>query len=125
MTRPSSPQEKKRLSYEHDRRNRYCEHSKSSRRGIRLRKQSVNRSNRHADRIVLQATDPLTGEPTASVGKVHRPERWSKVPDAPLGDAVIKKLQRRARLGIATPSSVERAIRKVRSTRANRNRNHP
>ncbi len=72
----------------------------------------MNQANRHANRIALQATDPLTGEPTSSAGKVRRPKRWAKVPDAPLGDAVIKKLERRASLGIATPSSVERTIAK-------------
>lgn len=123
MTRPASPQEKKQLSYERDRRNRYGEHSKSSRRGIRRRKQLVNRTNRQAARMTLQATDPQTGDPTSSVGKLRR-RRWSKVPDMPLGDAVIKKLERRARLGISAPCSVERAIRKVRSTRASRNRDH-
>lgn len=124
MTRPSSPQEKKQLSYERDRRNRYGENSKSSRKNIRRRKQSVNQANRHAARITLQATDPLTGEPTSSVGKLRRPHRWSKVADTPLGDAVIRKLERRASLGIASPRSVERAIRKVRSTRAARHRDH-
>lgn len=123
MTRPVSPQEKKQLSYERDCRNRYGEHCKSSRKLIRRRKQQVNRTNRQAARITLQATDPRTGEPTTSVGKLRR-RRWSKVPDMPLGDAVIKKLERRARLGISSPHSVERAIRKVRSTRASRQRDH-
>lgn len=126
MTRPSSPQEKKRLSYERDRRNRYNENSQSSRKSIRRRKQSVNQANRHADRISLQSVDLLTGEPTTGGSHLRRRRRrWSKVPDTPLGDAVIRKLERRARLGIASTLSVERAIRRVQATRAKRRKDCP
>ena len=40
------PQEKKRLSYEKDRRNEYGENTAASRKGIGIRKRSVNRANR-------------------------------------------------------------------------------
>lgn len=45
-----TPQQKKALSYERDRRNVYDENDKSSRKNIPLRKRLVSKANRHADR---------------------------------------------------------------------------
>jgi hypothetical protein len=50
---PKTPQEKKRLSYENDRRNTYGENSKASRKGIPLAKARANRAERHTQDHVL------------------------------------------------------------------------
>ncbi len=113
-----SPPQKKQLSYERDRRNGYGENSKSSRKNIRLRKQGVNQANRHAHKQLLSVIDPETGEPHPCRGVVmRRPKTWRKMADIPLGDVVTKKLFRRARLGIASPESVEAALQRVDSHR--------
>ncbi len=51
-----SPQEKKQLSYEQDRRNVYGENDKSSRKAIPFRKRAVNKANRHADHQIMPIT---------------------------------------------------------------------
>ena len=120
MPRPS-PAEKKRLSYERDRRNGYGENSKSSRKNIRRRKQGVNQANRHAQKQSLGIIDPETGEPPPGCGAVvRRPKTWRKVADIPLGDMVAKQLFRRARLGIASPESVDAAVQRVAAHRRRR-----
>ena len=87
-----SPQQKKQLSYERDRRNGYGENSESSRKNIRLRKRGVNQANRHAHKQQLGVVDPETGEPQQDSGViVRRPKRWRKVADIPLGDKLFTK----------------------------------
>ncbi len=116
-----SPPEKNQLSYERDRRNGYGENSQSSRQNIRRRKQGVNQANRHAAKQLLGVVDPQTGEPQPGSGAVvRRPQTWRKVADIPLGDMVAKQLFRRARLGIASPESVEAAVERVASHRQRR-----
>ena len=116
-----SPQQKKQLSYEHDRRNGYGENSTSSRTNIPRRKRGVNQANRHAHKQLLSAIDPETSEPRPGSGPVvRRPKTWRKVADIALGDMVAKKLFRRARLGIASPESVEAAVQRVAALRKRR-----
>ncbi len=118
-----TPQQKKQLSYERDRRNGYGENSKSSRKNIRCRKRGVNQANRHAAKQLLGVVDPETGEPIPGSGAVvRRPKTWRKVADIPLGDMVAKQFFRRARLGIASPESVEAAVERVASHRQRRHR---
>jgi len=94
-----SPQEKKRLSYERDRRNEYGENTTASRRGIRIRKRSVNRANRNGEAAALRAAlgpaDDAAADDAESRVKGRRPKRWRKVPDVPLGEVVERKLNRR------------------------------
>lgn len=120
MGRGRSPQEKKQLSYAKDRRNHYGENDKSSRRNIRRNKQAVNSANRRLARTVLvTATGPL-GPDDAPADTVEqellrrRPKTWRKSPDAPLGEAVVRALGRRARLGIDEPERAQQRIRRVR-----------
>ncbi|MEV6906791.1 tyrosine-type recombinase/integrase [Amycolatopsis sp. NPDC051071] len=92
-----SPQEKKRLSYAKDRRNRYGENDKSSRKNIPRHKRRVNRLNRHRDQQVLngaRGSVDIDGVASAeeSLLKV-RPQRWQKWPGATLGALVGWKLK--------------------------------
>jgi hypothetical protein len=110
------------LSYAKDRRNDYGENDKSSRKNIRRNKRTPNRADRHREHQVLTAA---TGAVVADV--VERAEaklltkksrwmtkRWRKWRDAPLGDMVEGRLRRRARLGMANPTTVEARIGRIR-----------
>src|SRR5690554_4925417 len=94
--RRRNPSEKKAISYSRDRRNVYGENSKASRKGIRVRKRLRVRAERRAATIAT-AAEPESAELSKSarraLGAKHR--MWSKVPDAPLGAVISKKLQRR------------------------------
>jgi hypothetical protein len=94
-----SPQEKKQLSYERDRRNVYGENDKSSRKAIPFRKRAVNKANRHADHQILLTA---AGVPDSAVeeqvddrlrGRLRK--RWRKQPDRPLGEVLESKGKRR------------------------------
>jgi hypothetical protein len=96
-----SPQEKKHLSYLHDRRNDYGENDKSSRKAIPARKRWVVRSYRRATKQQLPKnalTGPLDdlAEAEGKVLSVRR-KSWKKWPDVPLGEYLARKADRRAR----------------------------
>src|SRR5262245_53857379 len=100
MKRQRTPQEKKQLSYERDRRNVYGEAPHAARKNIPLRKALRNRANRH---LAHQQLDyPAVGfdEEVADALESrlhHKPENdWKKYPDAPLGEVVAKKSRYRA-----------------------------
>ncbi|MGC4072351.1 MAG: hypothetical protein QM760_07520 [Nibricoccus sp.] len=92
-----TPQEKKRLSYAHDRRNVYRENSKASRKSIPLRKKEDRQGDRRVAKQVLPAAlvseDLLADDSVENRIAVHQAKkkrtRWRKIPDAPLG-AVLK-----------------------------------
>jgi len=116
-----TPQEKKRLSYAKDRRNRYGEHAKSSRRSIRRKRERAHRANRRGAGQDLRAVIARVDEELA----VHAEQtmlgrRWKvfqKAPDTPLGEVVEDKLRRRVRLGIDDEARAEARIERVRSRR--------
>jgi hypothetical protein len=97
-----TPQEKKRLSYERDRRNTYGENDKASRKAIPLRKRLAARAVRHAGHAVLPRNRDVVPEE-----EVERVENrmlsaqrkaqlaWRKVPDVPLGEYLARKRARR------------------------------
>jgi hypothetical protein len=97
MKQRKTPQEKKRLSYERDRRNRYGESPHAARKGIPLRRALRSRANRHYQD---QALRQLAGrEPDGEAAEAaesrlrHRvPNRWRKDRDSPLGEVVSEKL---------------------------------
>ena len=97
--RPRTPPEKKQLSLRKDRRNVYGESPHGARKDIPGRKKRRNRANRHQQESKLPATPALPEdvdpeEIEASIrGKA--PQRWSKLPDAPLGDVIAGKQRRR------------------------------
>jgi hypothetical protein len=95
--RQRTPQEKKELSYERDRRNAYGENDKSSRRAIRLRKRLSARSYRRTSKQALPAgavaaDDPLVEEAESWVrSRTQHPGGWPKFPDIPLRDFVARQ----------------------------------
>ncbi len=96
-----SPQEKKRLSYDNDRRNAYGESDKGSRKTIPRLKRHVNKANRHHDRqTLLHSTgmrQPDTEDTTEDRLHGGKPKTWRKSPDETLRHAVARKLKRRQR----------------------------
>jgi len=95
VKRKLTPQEKKELSYERDRRNAYGENDKASRKAIPLRKRIVARSYRRSTKQqlpespVVASTDDLD-DAEARVRSVRRSE-WKKWPDIPLGEFIARQ----------------------------------
>lgn len=94
-----SPQQKKQLSYDNDRRNTYGENDKASRKAIRRNKRRVNQANRHRDRETLSRATGLR-DVDAEAGtddRLHarRPKSWRKSADETLRRVVERKLRRR------------------------------
>ena len=90
-----TPQEKKRLSYENDRRNTYGENSKAARKGIPLAKARANRTERHTqDLLLATAVGAANTDDLAAVENLVRatePRSWRKDPDTPLGEVLGRK----------------------------------
>lgn len=99
--RPTSPQDKKRLSLAKDRRNTYGENAKAARKLIPLRKAKARRAVRRRGNAAL---DTILELPEAAADAVEstlttpalQKGSWRKVPDTALGDVVAGKLHRRA-----------------------------
>ncbi|HEX8557818.1 MAG TPA: hypothetical protein VF668_06950 [Pyrinomonadaceae bacterium] len=95
-----TPQEKKALSYERDRRNRYGEAPHAARKAIPLNKARRNRSNRRRENQPLRYLGPAPDEPLADEfeSRMFRraPRVWKKTPDVPLGEVVAGKVEERA-----------------------------
>ena len=94
-----SPQEKKALSYAKDRRNDYRANDKASRKSIPKRKSGVNRVYRRKVNEILEQIGPVIDAAAANdidsaTKNIVRPF-WKKAPDAPLGEVVEEKLERR------------------------------
>jgi hypothetical protein len=98
MSKPRSPQEKKLLSYEKDRRNAYGERGSHSRHAIAGQKACNRRAVRHrADQVLknIPVTQvDLLDEADVLVKTIPR-RLWGKYPDQPLGKVVKRKLERR------------------------------
>jgi hypothetical protein len=90
-SRQISPQEKKRLSLERDRRNTYGESDKGPRKIIPLQKAKANRTVRSKDKSALRRDD----DSADSVLKKALKQRWRKVPDGKLGDVIAQQLNER------------------------------
>lgn len=90
-----TPQEKKSLSYEKDRRNNFGQNAKASRKLIPLRKAKARRVSRHtASRIALVAlTDKDGSAVEAAEGRASFADRtrWEKAPDSTLAEAIEAK----------------------------------
>jgi hypothetical protein len=94
-----TPQEKKELSYEKDRRNTYSENDKASRKAIPANKARVNRSYRRKVNDALHVA-PELAEPQIAEAVEHKVASvkrkfWKKAPDTQLGEVVEKQLERR------------------------------
>ncbi|HEV8429520.1 MAG TPA: hypothetical protein VGQ41_16590 [Pyrinomonadaceae bacterium] len=95
-----TPQEKKKLSYDRDRRNVYGEAPHAARKNIPLRKALRNRANRHHANQQLAydgiGFDEELADQIESRIK-HKPaQEWEKYPDAPLGQVIAEKSRKRA-----------------------------
>jgi hypothetical protein len=92
--------EKKADSYEKDRRNRYGENSKSSRKNIPLAKARDHREARRVTRQGLVATKGAVDDEAIDKAETRvttkRHPRFKKQPDKPLGSVVATKKRRRA-----------------------------
>jgi hypothetical protein len=95
-----TPQEKKELSYERDRRNVYGRSPHASRKAIPLHKALRNRANRHNENQQIDyqgpAPDEDLGDQLESLLLKRASKKWEKYPDAPLGEVVAKKSKDRA-----------------------------
>ena len=95
MTTRKTPQEKKRLSYEKDRRNNYGEAPHAARKNIPLRKALRNRANRHLQeqplRRLSSRPDADTLDEAESLMFRRAPREWKKYRDEPLRETVIRK----------------------------------
>ena len=95
MRRRKTPQEKKRLSLQKDRRNAFGENDKASRRAVPRRKASVNRANRRGDATALTGAIGVPDEHVDTEVEQRllgrRRKRWHKWPDEPLGEALERK----------------------------------
>ena len=93
--RRRSPQDKKRLSLDRDRRNAYWENDKSSRKNIPRAKARVNRANRRLDATALAgALGPADEalEVRAQEGvESRRRKQWRKTPDEPLRRTLARR----------------------------------
>ncbi|WP_339028384.1 hypothetical protein WHZ78_06355 [Bradyrhizobium symbiodeficiens] len=103
MSKVKIPQDKKRLSYDHDRRNTYGENQKSSRKNIPRSKRLSHQEERRA---VRQALIPAQGDVRVEVadeahsqvlrtGRIKKLSAFRKSPDRPLGEVVAGRLRRR------------------------------
>jgi hypothetical protein len=92
--KPRSPQQKKALSLQKDRRNGYGENDKGSRKTIPAAKARGHRIARHTDKQAL-------GDVAAAVEQIPltlRKPAWKKSADVPLGEVIASSLAKRVRL---------------------------
>ena len=94
-----TPQEKKRLSYEKDRRNNYGESRTSSVKSIKRRKTTANRTFRRGNKLVAQLSIIMESDTDNKVirklGEMKmKKKRWKKKPDVPLGQYVKEQKEK-------------------------------
>jgi len=98
-----TPQEKKSLSYQKDRRNTYGENSKASRKNIALSKALALRAERHSqDHMLLETLKANDGDQLALIENSIRstkPRQWRKSADKPLGEVLARRLLRKSVAG--------------------------
>ena len=100
MSKIKSPQDKKRVSYERDRRNDYGENAKSSRKNIPRSKAFARRRERHEQNQATRGIAGGTESDTlgAEIAATTPQKRWfRKFPDTPLGEYI--KYRQRVRRG--------------------------
>ena len=98
MKRPLTPQEKKALSLENDRRNVVAESQWGGRDAIAKRKQWVTQSYRkavHQELSSLSGGVPADPEAVESAVAAARRHNWRKQPDVPLKEALLLRRSRK------------------------------
>jgi hypothetical protein len=104
MSKIKSPIEKKRVSLAKDRRNVYGECPTSSRKNISRGKQRSHMELRRAANEELRSLKGASGDVNADDTEARAKSRilvlsrasFKKIPDAPLGEALMRKLKRRS-----------------------------
>ncbi|MBR0875052.1 hypothetical protein JQ633_32165 [Bradyrhizobium tropiciagri] len=104
MSKVKTPQEKKLLSYEHDRRNTYGENQKSSRKNIPRSKQLSHQDERRAVRQALIGVEGRVADErlddaqsqVAGKGRIKRLKAFRKTPDTPLGEVIRRRIRNRS-----------------------------
>ena len=109
---PKSPQEKKRLSLRHDRRNDYGENDKSSRKNIprsrAISLRNVRRAAKMKTATVINGEDSRAELAASTLTRRHLQKgKWRKGRDAPLGEMIATKLAARQRRDRRKSRSVE------------------
>ena len=113
MKRFLSPQEKKMLRYEKDRRNTYAESRSASRKAIATRKALASRSLRHAQDLATAKAAALGHDADPVVRRTGK-SAWRKLPDSPLADYVGRTLKFRSLKGGTTQPQASVLLRKAR-----------
>src|SRR5690242_2206814 len=110
--RRRTPQEKKKLSLDKDRRNVWGEAPHAARRIIPLRKKLRNRANRHReDSKVRGASSTVEADQVECSIQRKRPKDWRKYPDAPLREVITEdRLRRQQTHGRRMRSRARQAI---------------
>jgi hypothetical protein len=110
-----TPQEKKRLSLAHDRRNTYGNNTKAARKVIPRKKRRAARAERHHTNAALSSevrvadADLIVGLPIRVRGAKHR--QWRKGPDQPLGEVIAKQTEKQtARYGRKVRARAKRVL---------------
>jgi hypothetical protein len=99
MKRPRTPQEKKALSLENDRRNVVAESQWGARDAIAKRKQWVNQSHRkavHQELSALSSASPADPEYVESSVAAKKRHNWRKKADVPLKEALLLRRSRKS-----------------------------
>jgi flagella basal body P-ring formation protein FlgA len=102
VSKVKTPQQKKRLSYEHDRRNTYGENQKSSRKNIPLSKQRSHQDERRSVRQALIGAQGVTADDVVDEAqsqalrksRLKRLKGFRKSPDETLGQVIKRRLRR-------------------------------
>ncbi|KAB8041614.1 hypothetical protein [Janthinobacterium aquaticum] len=108
MSTITSPQEKKKLSLQKDRRNMYGESPHASRKNIKRGKQNQHQEERRASNQALALIDSHCSEEqmiaseiaAITTAKIHRLDGFKKDADRPLGDFIERQQHRRLRAGM-------------------------
>lgn len=104
MSKVKTPQQKKQLSYDNDRRNTYGENDKSSRKNIPRSKQRSHQDERRSIRQALSGAEGISVDEAAiddaqsdalETGRLKKLQAFRKSPDRPLGNVVERQRQRR------------------------------
>jgi len=115
MSTIKSPQEKKRLSLERDRRNMYGESPHASRKNIKRGKQNQHQEERRTSNQVLAAISDMSSEDQMvaaevaadTMAKTQRINGFKKVADRPLSDFIERQQVRRERAGMLEDRNAE------------------
>lgn len=111
-----TPLEKKRDSYEKERRNTYGECGARSRFAIARAKRNRARRARAAAKQAVEATqrDPQLADRLEGRAVVKLGGRWEKWPDEPLGEVLERKFERRSRSGGMPGDVADEKVSRIR-----------